>query len=166
MPIVYSQPPSDEHQLEKSTILETIPGLGKEWQVSFDFKPKHYNTSGYTNILHLTIGGNVKNIGERIPAIFHHPDSGLIVTTAINDNPNFHADITPPPPVNQWSTIVLSQLTSGSSTTFSVTVNGVAPFSPVVNPVPLEFSSVKVYASDPWHTAQPGYIRALTIKTM
>ena len=165
MPTVYSQPSGEEHQLEQSTILETLPALGKEWQISFDFKPANYNTSGYTNILHLTIGGDQEKLGDRIPAIFHHPDKGLIVTTAIGENPNSHADLRWAPPVGQWSTIVLSQLSTGLSTTFTVMVNGGTLFGRGVNAEPQEFSSVKVYASDPWHTAQPGSIKALTIRT-
>ena len=150
--------------MEKGNLLETLPRLGKEWEISFDFKPDAYTTQGFTSILHLTINEDMTQIGDRIPAIFYNPDSGLHVSTAIGNDPNSHRDVMPAPPVGKWSNIAVSQLKSGSKTTFSVKVDGADPFS-VENPSPQEFSNVKVYAADPWWDAQPGSIRGLTIKT-
>ena len=150
--------------MEKGNLLETLPRLGEEWEISFDFKPDAYTTEGFTSILHLTINEDLTKIGDRIPAIFYNPDSGLHISTAIGNNPNSHRDVMPAPPVGKWTSIVMSQLKSGSKTTFSVKVDGADPFS-VENPAPQEFSDVKVYAADPWWDAQPGSIRGLTIKT-
>ena len=171
MPTVYTQPKSpghEEHQLVQSYLMETLPTLGMEWQISFDFRPTlYYNKTEFTNILHLTIGGDTSTIGDRIPAIFYHPNRGLIVATAIGDNANhaYHAETPTIPPAAKWTTIVVSQLKSGPSTSFSVTINGTALFAPMDNPRPQGFSAVKVYASNPWFTTQPGTIRRLTIKT-
>ena len=150
--------------MEKGNLLETLPRLGEEWEISFDFKPDDYTTQAFTSILHLTINDDMTQIGDRIPAIFYNPDSGLHIATAIGNNPNSHRDVMPAPPVGKWTSIVVSQLKSGSKTTFSVKVDGADPFS-VENPDPQEFSDVKVYAADPWWDAQPGSIRGLTIKT-
>ena len=62
MPTVYTQQPA-EIQLKKDNLLETIPKLGKEWEISFEFKPDDYTTQGFTSILHLTIGEDKTNVG-------------------------------------------------------------------------------------------------------
>ena len=62
MPTVYTQQPA-EIQLKKDNLLETIPKLGKECDISFEFKPDDYTTQGFTSILHLTIGEDKTNVG-------------------------------------------------------------------------------------------------------
>ena len=138
--------------------------LGKHWEVSFEFNPKNYDNTGWTSILHLNLSENFQKLRDRILGIFFHPNNGLAIRTAIGSNRNSRVDIKPAPPVGQWSTIVVSQLRTGSSTTFSVKIGGAAPLT-TENPSPQEFSCVKVFASDPLHLAQPGSIRGLTIRT-
>ena len=162
MTTVFTQP-SGELELTENNLLTTLPTLGKEWEISFQFKPSNYDNSGWTNLLHLTIGGDGQIIGDQTPAIFF--DTGMDVTTSIGANPNQVINISPPPTVGKWSTLTLTQLKFGASTTFSVTIDGVALFSPVENPTPQEFSSVKVFASDNFYPAQPGFMKNLVIKT-
>ena len=164
MTTVYTQP-SGELELTENKLLTTLPTLGKEWEISFQFKPSNYDNSGWTNLLHLTIGGDYTNIGDRTPAIYFIPYIGMQVATAIGANPDFYTDSSTAPPVGEWSTLTLTQLKFGASTTVSVTINGVAPSHPVENPTPQEFSSVKVFASDPFYPAQPGFMKNLVIKT-
>ena len=137
--------------------------MGIEWEISFEFKPKNYDDSDYTSILHLTIGEDMTQIGDRIPAIFYHANHGLHVTYAIGDDPNHYWDMSELP-LNKWSKIVVSQAKSGSVVNFNIEVDGAAPVS-VENPTAQIFSDVKVYAADPWWNAQAGSIRGLTIKT-
>ena len=177
MPIVYSQP-LGELQLKNNNLIGTLTTLYKEWEISFELRPDNYDQTNkssnynyyvyqqtnFRNILHLTTGGDETVVGDRIPAIFYHPKFGLHVATGLGSNPNVHADIMPAPPVDQWTTIVVSQLKSGSRTTFSVKIDGTVAYSSD-NLGPQEFSNVKVYASDPWWKTQPGLIRDLTIKS-
>ena len=112
----------------------------------------------------MTIEGNKGVAGYRTPCIHCNPLFGLQVVTTIGSNPDASTRINPPPPVGQWTTIAVSQLKNGPSTTFSVKINGTTLWT-LKNPTPLEFPSVKVFVSDPWHPAQAGSIRGLTIKT-
>jgi len=168
MTTVFSQP--GEVELTRNNLLATLLTLGKEWEISFQFEPSNYDNSHYTNLIHLTTGGDnytnpIQILGARTPAIFFKPDLGMLVRTAIGAYPNFAWNINPPPPVGEWSTLTLTQLKSGATTTFSATINGDALFRPVVNPTPLEFSNVKVFASHPFYPAQPGFMKNLVIKT-
>ena len=150
--------------MKKAHLIETLPRLGKEWEISFEFKPENYDKSGYTSILHLSTGEDNSVLGSRIPAIFHHTNIGLHVTTAIGNEPNSYLNIHRSPPVGQWSTIVVSQLKPWVRTIMSVKVSDEVPRS-MLNPEPREFLDVKVYGSDPWYEAHAGLIRGLTIKT-
>ena len=160
---MYSQ--KGELKLKKGNLLKNLTKMGKEWQISFDFNPENFDDSGFTNILHLTIGQDHSDhvVGNRIPAIFYHRKRGLHVTYAIGNKPNYYKDI-PNIPLKKWTKIVLSQSKSGSVTNFKIQVPGAAPVS-VENPAPQDFSNVKVYAADPWWNTQPGAIRKLSIKT-
>ena len=159
LPTVYSQP-SGELELKRDTLLTTLPSLGLQWEIAFRFKPTNYDYNGWSSILHMTIGSD----RDRIPAFFYKPSVGLGVRTAIGSNKNSQFNIKPAPRSGQWSSVVVSQLKTGSTTTFSVKINDAAPLARE-NPAPRAFSSVKVLASNPWYTAQPGLIRGLTIKT-
>ena len=150
------------HQLKRSSLLGTLPTLGMEWILSFDFRPTDYSFKGWTSLVHMTIGSNSGNYGDRTPAIFFHPTQGMHVTSAINGNKNWVKNVAPPPPIGEWTTLSVSQKSSGGKYFYSIQVGGQEIFS-VENTQPREFSNVKVYASDPWYTAQPGDIRALTI---
>ena len=112
----------------------------------------------------MTIGSDNGRLGDRIPAFFYKPRVGLQVATAIGSDKNSYFNIKPAPPSGQWSSVVVSQLKTGSTTTFSVKINDAAPLTRE-NPAPRAFSFVKVFASDPWFKGQPGSIRGLTIKT-
>ena len=179
LPTVYSQPPG-ELRLKRGALVTTIPSLGVEWRVSLQFKATKYDYKGWVNILHLTIGG-LKRGREDLtpsPAIYYHPyhpdhpeqpEGWLQVATAIGNNPFSGKPFgclpyLPYLTLGQWSTVIISQLKTGSYTTVSVNINGTAVWT-VENPAPKAFSSVEVYASDPWSLGLAGSIRGLQIKT-
>ena len=49
LPIVYSQP-AGELELKQNNLLATIPLLGRQWELSFEFKPTNYDYNGWTSI--------------------------------------------------------------------------------------------------------------------
>ena len=60
-------------ELKKNALLTTLPSLPREWMVEFEFKPTNFDHNYWTSIFHMTIGGNMATIGDRIPAVFYHP---------------------------------------------------------------------------------------------
>ena len=49
------------------------------------------NTPGaWTNVLHLTNGGNIGKHGDRVPAIFLYRNTQLSVLSSVNGNSNYH----------------------------------------------------------------------------
>ena len=63
-----------EIELVRDKLLTTIPRMSTEWSVSFEFKMTGV-LIGWSNIIHFTIGGNMFNIGDRIPAVFVRGES-------------------------------------------------------------------------------------------
>ena len=164
MSTVYEK--EEEFEVVESNLLTNLTTLGKEWRITFDFKPTDYDHTSWTSLIHLTAGGNNETYGDRTPSIFFHPDLGMHVSSAINGDPTYSMDLNQPPPEGEWTTIVMSQAKStGGEYVFKTEVNGTESFT-TVNGQAEEFSSVKVYASDPYYTAQPGFIRDLVIMTV
>ena len=162
MTTVFSLP--GEHQLKKGSLLTTLPQLSQEWRISFQFNPSNYNYNDYANLFHLTVGSKSGAHGDRTPAMWFHPSYGFVLISSISGNPNYGKHLKLNIAVNQWSTITVSQDTSSGVFTFRLVVNGVEAFA-IENTAPQGFKSVKVYASNPWHEAQPGLIRSLSIQT-
>ena len=156
----------EEHLLKKNSLLTTLPSLTKEWRVCFGFRPTSYNYNGYAQLLQMTIGGKIGNIGDRTPALWIHKSRGLYIVTTLNGKANVGKFFRKKkPPVNEWSTVEISQAESGSKVVFSLVVNGERLWT-VENTDPKEFSDVQVFASNPWHVAQAGSIRGFKIETM
>ena len=144
-----------------NTTVATLNSLGKEYIVSFEVYPISLY-SNWTNVIHLTTGGDWENFGDRNPAVFFHPNTSILhIASAINNDLNRVFD-TAPIPLKQWSSIEISQQLVNQSYIYCIRVNESVVYS-VVNNIPLKLSNVKVYAGDPWYAAQNGFIRNLII---
>ena len=89
--------------------MTTLPSLPREWMVEFEFKPTIFDHTGWSNIFHMTIGGNMATIGDRIPAVFYHPSSGLGIRSHINENANYYEKRYGSLPIGNWTKIQVSQ---------------------------------------------------------
>jgi len=69
-----------------------------------------------------------------------------------------------PPPIGKWTRITLSQENFSGEARYRVLIDGVEKYS-VRNAQDGEFRNVRVYASNPWHEALPGYIKNLSVKS-
>ena len=99
-----------EHSIKRSNLIATIPKMTKKWRVSFEVKPRDYN-SPFASVLHLTIGNKGGRIGDRTPAIWFHKERGVIVSTAMpmDGVPSFIKAFKPSPPLGEWTKLVISQ---------------------------------------------------------
>merc|ERR1719500_2769569 len=69
------------------------------------------------------------------------------------------------PPINEWTSVEISQAKRGSKYMFSFVIKGETLWS-VENTKPMHFSDVHVYASSAWYVAQVGSIRGFKIENM
>ena len=152
--------------LKRNTILTTLPILTKEWRVSFELNPTSYNYNGFAQILQLGIGGKSKNIGDRTPALWIHKSRGVYISTTLNGKASVGKFFpSKKPPINEWTTVEISQARKGSENIFSLIVKGEKLWE-VQNTDPRQFSDVHVFASSQWYVAQAGSIRGLKIENM
>ena len=151
----------------KHKLLETIPKLSPSYRVRFDFNPSQFQ-DGWTNVIHLTTGGNCCGYGDRVPAVWFHgsPPSAtknrLHICSAVNGKGNYCYNSGATVARGQWTTMEISQRPEGSSYRYTVTVGGDILGS-VINAQPRTFFNVKVFSADNWYNAAQGSIRNLVI---
>merc|ERR1712012_177971 len=106
---LYSMSENATHQIEKDHQLTTLPGLGREFRISFDLwveeylQPRDYN-SRYGNILHLTPGVKGASSGGKTLLIKIWA-GGFEVSSAIESSPAADAIIDYAPPVQKWTRV-------------------------------------------------------------
>ena len=159
-----------ERNNKKGNLLGTIPKLSPSYSVTFEFKPTHPQLqTSYTNIIHLTIGGDFAQYGDRIPGVWVENTSSdaakidLIIASAVNGDENYFLRSRNMVTIEEWSTFEITQLREDDLHRYTVKVNGVVLKS-MINTQTKEFMNVKVYGADPWYEAVPGSIRNLVIE--
>ncbi|XP_065651877.1 uncharacterized protein LOC105847418 isoform X5 [Hydra vulgaris] len=154
-----------EHQnpqvivLNENKKIATINNLQKEYSVYFKFKP--ISNEGFANVIHFTTGVDICFYGCRIPSVFIESTGELYISSAINDNYDYVVR-TSKIPLNQWSSIQISQTQSSGSYIYTVYLNG-QTITSVFNLKPQIFPNVNVYATDPWWNGAVGFIKDLKI---
>ncbi|XP_065660259.1 uncharacterized protein LOC100203405 isoform X3 [Hydra vulgaris] len=169
---VVSQKASEEFNfagpilLQSSNLLYTFINFYEEYIVSFEINPMSIYQTEYGSVIHLTANGDYINYGDRNPAVFFNPaatQQGLLsISTSINGSiQNFNVK---PLPLNEWSLVEILQEFVDSNFVLSISINKTKLYSSV-NSQTIKQSNVKLYASNPWHSAQDGYIRNLYVFT-
>ena len=146
-------------------LIANFLSLTREFSVKFEFYPLVYIHNDWYNIIHFTINQNDNEVGDRIPAVWTHFNKGTSTRRALHicsgiDNNKNHCVDSPYVEVKKWHRIEISQRYEGHErkTVYTVSVDG-RLIEALINNKPREFQNVKVYASDPWHREQNGYIR-------
>ena len=52
-------------------------------------KPANYKKAEYQNVLHLTIGGDSQQNGDRTPAVWIHPEKGILISSSVNGTSDY-----------------------------------------------------------------------------
>ncbi|XP_065671478.1 uncharacterized protein LOC136089419 isoform X2 [Hydra vulgaris] len=140
-----------ESVLETNNLIATLPSLQKSYSVSFKIKPKSYKTMVYSSVIHLTIGGNKGNDGDRTPGVWFSNDGlgSLLIVSSVNGDVDY-SYFTQPLQLNEWSSIRISQFQINEVYMYALYFNGSIIYS-IKNAQPKEFSNVYVYAADPWY---------------
>ena len=152
------------HEVAKNAILTTLPKLTTEWRVSFEVNPTDYKYTGYASLLHMTIGGNRGQVGDRSPAIWLHKTRGVLVASTIDGKVSYGKTVKPLPAAGKWTKIKVCQMDEGSKYEFSIKIANKKVFTKT-NSKPVELKDVKVYLGSPWYTNQKGFVRNLKIET-
>jgi len=149
-----------EHKLLKGHLLTTLNDLGKEWRISFGFRPTDYSHTDYSSILHLTTGDS----STFLPGVFFHPSFGLHVR-ASSINGGLHKKNLAQPAFEAWTRVEVTQEKRAGKILFRVLLNAKEVHSLENKKAEKTEERVKVYAADDWYNTQPGSIRNLIIQT-
>ena len=150
-----------ETTIARDTLLDTVPVLCKQYEVEFEVL---LTTLGnMANIIHLTIGGNGDQYGDRTPGVWLYQKGKLRIDSAVNGDHKYTYKPSTNLVAGQWIKFNIAQvrLVSGEYQ-FTIQLDG-KEVHRVKNTDAREFKNVKIYASSPWLDAQPGKIRNLLI---
>lgn len=146
----------------KGQILEQIDLLSPFYNLTFDITPIA-KVSKWSNIIHVTKGGEGQALGDRAPAVFFAPRSTrLVVASAINGQKNYVWISRTQLPLGKASKIEIKQHLVADKIMFQVSIDGaVVHF--VENKSPRFFKGITVYASYP-NYKWPAYARIANYK--
>merc|ERR1719285_52171 len=153
---------SAQFTFAKNNPVTTLDILPKEWMVDFMFKPTSLTSPGILSILHLTDKEerNSNTYGGRIPALWFY--FGKLRIESAKDNTRTRNHTLPQPPIGKWTQITITQEYLSGKFRYRVLIDGVEQYN-VENAQDGQFRNVRVYASNPWHEALPGYIKNLSV---
>ena len=150
-------------EIKKSQTIKVLNTLPKEYELSFEVKLTSIAHVAWSNIIHLTVGGNVNTYGDRTPGIWIHSNKNYYFAFALNGNRNSVFDSNIVIKLMEWTKIRISQLLIEGKHVLKIwAAENIIYY--VVNKDAREFHDVKLYIGDPWYDAQPGYVRNLLIK--
>ena len=155
--------------MKADNLIGTISTLYPSYEISFDFKPTSFPSSGnpYTNILHLTQDANTGKLGDRIQGLWLIPGSSgvLRVHTDQDGTRNVIHDSTAGLSLNDWNSVKIRRFVSGSTFSYKISLNDNVYFSQTDMTNDNVFTAVNVWASNPWHPTAEGTLRNLKIRT-
>ncbi|XP_047124613.1 A disintegrin and metalloproteinase with thrombospondin motifs adt-1 [Hydra vulgaris] len=151
----------NETSILKNNLVKTLMKHTKEYTVSFEIKPTRFLYE-WANVIHLTTNNNNHKYGDRNPAVFFHQNgSGLHICSAVSGIINYVKN-TNKLGLHNWSSVKIAQEFKESKYIYSIELNGQRILY-IENNDTRDFSNVKVYVSNPWYEAQPGFIKNLKI---
>ena len=151
----------DVTELTVDKLLVTLPRIEDEFEISYEFMAESFKT-GWQNVIHITIGGDMGVYGDRIASLWVLNQSSFYIASAVSGNKNHvlgYQDLS----ANDWIKVKVYQRVENQKYTYGIEVNGYLPYS-TINTRPAAFGDVKVYAADPWSPNLDGKIRNIHIK--
>ena len=150
----------------KGRVFQYLPRVEQQWYLAFSVKPTGTH-SVWSNLLHLTVGGNHDNFGDRIPAVwFNRGKTSLHICSAVNTNKNYCWN-SHNLPLNKYTKVEIRQTwnVDQNKCRLIISLDNVVRHV-VVNNHKKDFENVVFYASDPWHPAAKGVLKNLVFKNL
>merc|ERR1711939_843078 len=139
----------------------SVINLPLDYAVQFDINPSG-SVGGWGNIIHFTTDGNCCGYGQRIPGVWFYPGNlRLHIRDGSNANGNDGCDPEEQLPTNEVTNVRMEMTAAG----IEVKYNGESKCSSD-NRDRTNFDGIKVYSSDPWHTAADATIQMLQVIAM
>ena len=141
--------------------------MPRGWKVTLQIKPFGV-TTGWSNVMHATIGKNIERYGDRAPGIwFLSKTTKLHICSAVNGNRNFCFNQRVGLPMNKYSIVTIQQIQKsqfGNLYYYQIIINGKLVVN-VQNNHPDVFYNIKYFSSDPWYHAGKASVRNFKVTT-
>ena len=140
--------------------------LNKTWKLSLKIKPAG-TVKGWSNLLHVTTGKNVKQYGSRIPGIwFISGTNRLHICSAISGKNNLCYNTPKSIPRGKYTKVVIRQIyvKKTKKYIYQIFINNRKVFQRE-NKKAKSFSNVKFYKADPWYKPAKACLKNLSFYT-
>ncbi|XP_012557255.2 uncharacterized protein LOC105844796 [Hydra vulgaris] len=151
---------NDVQNIQQSNLIAVFDTVPNEYEISFEL----YLTSflnQWANVIHFTIYGDSIKYGDRSFSLFFSNNLALI-SSSINGISNYYIWLPSPFTLMEWNKFFISQILLNGIYNYVIKLNG-AVIVTLQNTNPQPFEHVRVYTSNPWYSAQPGYIRNIVV---
>ena len=135
--------------IEKGKLVQEFQNWGLLYKVEFEIMVTHPG-SGWTNVFHFTADGDYFNDGDRIPSLLINSDRYFHFSSSVNGNPNYQQNAVFV--LGKKYQMIIRQFKSNATYWYEIIIDGVSKLK-IKNNQAKRFSSVKMYASDPWHNS-------------
>lgn len=152
------------YQLAQSNLVGVL-ALPSSYVITFDIYPTADGT-GWRSILHLTGNGQDYNsVGGRLPNVELHESYSRKLQTCYEGTPSYTCLLASQElPLNTWSFVTITVDTVNKLSTLALSGGSLlATQSVAIVPSQTTWSSVQVYASNPWYAVAAAKIRNLKI---
>ena len=150
--------------VEKGKLVKEFQNWGNVYSIQFNIVVTKLSSQTWTNVFHFS--GTKKNccgLGDRIPGLWINRGSFFRIVSTVNKIGNFKKNI--PFELGKLYHVNIQQSKIDEKYWYEILIDGETKLK-IENFNPLSFSSVKFYASDPWHstfTSDFGQISGVTI---
>ncbi|XP_047140419.1 uncharacterized protein LOC105848274 [Hydra vulgaris] len=153
----------EQREIVKDKYLATVT-IPIEYEISFEIFITSY-LKVWTNAIHFTNSNDCCDYGSRVPSLSVNPNQNTAQICSSVNGSGSYCFATQPLPLMQWIKVTVKQFLTNSDYFYSVLINDETVHS-VKNTKVSFFDNVKVFISNPWVVAQPGYIRNLYVPTL
>ena len=133
-------------------MMKSYSTWGPSYKVSFSLKINKWPRNRWTNVIHVTNGGNCCKMGERFPAVFIKNwlwMKQIYICSSVNGYGNFYRIINAT--LGKQYDITIQQSKKGGKYWYQILIPGIRTRR-FRNSRPKKFTNVKLYTSDPWYS--------------
>ena len=132
--------------------MQTLDDYGPEFYVEFKVRIIKDPKAGWTNILHVTNGGNCCAHGNRLPKVSYNKRRFFEFCTSANGKPVYKNLFHGVKLNKDYHIVVSQQYNTKKELIYTIVINGKV-FHSVRNTKPVSISPALLYLSDPWHAS-------------
>ena len=132
---------------------------GDLFKIEFSIKVTKLPTTTWANVFHFTAHGNHLRYGDRIPALWINKGGFFYVCSAVSGNNNYCKNVNFV--LGKEYQVTIQQLKESGKYWYEIIIDNVSKLK-IENSQAKRFSSVKMYASDPWHNSFPSDLGSIS----